>query len=169
MEIFRKSAFIILIFIVIAGTGCNTKDTGISKPIPDCFDGIKNQGEYGVDCGGPCSFPCPSKMTAYVDGSYWESAGSVTTLVATNVLRIDAGNSTGNISLNHHGPYETGTYALYEAQYENNVTNKTYFSDIGTITFTSWDQAEHIVSGTFSFTAWLNTGAADTVKITQGT
>jgi hypothetical protein len=24
------------------------------KPDPSCFDGIKNQGEQGVDCGGPC-------------------------------------------------------------------------------------------------------------------
>ncbi|MEK7574193.1 MAG: hypothetical protein AAB514_01530, partial [Patescibacteria group bacterium] len=27
------------------------------KPIPTCFDKIKNQGETGTDCGGPCS-PC---------------------------------------------------------------------------------------------------------------
>ena len=26
---------------------------------PTCYDGLKNQGELGVDCGGPCS-PCPS-------------------------------------------------------------------------------------------------------------
>lgn len=28
-----------------------------TKPEPTCFDGIKNQGELGVDCGGPCP-PC---------------------------------------------------------------------------------------------------------------
>ncbi|MBN2014301.1 MAG: hypothetical protein JW778_03895 [Candidatus Altiarchaeota archaeon] len=31
----------------------------ISKPKESCFDGIKNQGEEGVDCGGPCD-PCIS-------------------------------------------------------------------------------------------------------------
>ena len=25
-----------------------------TKPTPSCFDKIKNQGEYDVDCGGPC-------------------------------------------------------------------------------------------------------------------
>lgn len=25
------------------------------KPIPSCFDHIQNQGEIGVDCGGPCA------------------------------------------------------------------------------------------------------------------
>ena len=24
-----------------------------------CNDGIKNQGEIGVDCGGPCTTECP--------------------------------------------------------------------------------------------------------------
>lgn len=28
------------------------------KPSPSCFDGIQNQGEEGVDCGGPCVNVC---------------------------------------------------------------------------------------------------------------
>ncbi|MDI3543768.1 MAG: hypothetical protein PWQ28_49 [Candidatus Woesearchaeota archaeon] len=32
---------------------------GPCSPCPSCFDGIQNQGEEGIDCGGPCS-PCPS-------------------------------------------------------------------------------------------------------------
>lgn len=28
------------------------------KPAPSCFDGIQNQGEEGVDCGGPCAKVC---------------------------------------------------------------------------------------------------------------
>jgi hypothetical protein len=27
---------------------------GVCKPCPTCRDGIQNQGEKGVDCGGPC-------------------------------------------------------------------------------------------------------------------
>lgn len=29
------------------------------NPAPTCFDGIQNQGETGVDCGGPCIAICP--------------------------------------------------------------------------------------------------------------
>ena len=29
-----------------------------TEPEPTCYDGIKNDGEEGVDCGGPCK-PCP--------------------------------------------------------------------------------------------------------------
>ncbi len=35
------------------GYKCNKKAT--------CFDGIKNQGEYGVDCGRPCQLGCSDK------------------------------------------------------------------------------------------------------------
>jgi len=31
---------------------------GPCPPCPSCDDGIKNQGELGIDCGGPCK-PCP--------------------------------------------------------------------------------------------------------------
>ncbi|MFH0859927.1 MAG: hypothetical protein V1921_01890 [Candidatus Altiarchaeota archaeon] len=42
---------------------------GGSAPKPTCADGIRNQGEGGVDCGGPCD-PCPgSKVTTTVKAS----------------------------------------------------------------------------------------------------
>ncbi|HZV70127.1 MAG TPA: GEVED domain-containing protein [Saprospiraceae bacterium] len=31
-------------------------------PVPSCTDGIQNQGETGIDCGGPCA-PCPGTPT----------------------------------------------------------------------------------------------------------
>ena len=38
-----------------AGMGGN----GGTTPPPTCTDGLQNQGEKGIDCGGPCP-PCPS-------------------------------------------------------------------------------------------------------------
>lgn len=33
------------------------------KPAPSCFDNIQNQGEQGIDCGGPCAKVCiPSTL-----------------------------------------------------------------------------------------------------------
>jgi hypothetical protein len=31
---------------------------GLCPPCPTCYDGIQNQNETGIDCGGPCD-PCP--------------------------------------------------------------------------------------------------------------
>ncbi|OFY66828.1 MAG: hypothetical protein A3H98_10945 [Bacteroidetes bacterium RIFCSPLOWO2_02_FULL_36_8] len=38
-------------------TTCKKKDDDTVTPASKCSDGIQNQGETGVDCGGPCS-PC---------------------------------------------------------------------------------------------------------------
>ena len=34
----------------------------VKWPSPSCFDKKQNQGEEGVDCGGPCSFACPKRQ-----------------------------------------------------------------------------------------------------------
>ncbi len=39
---------------------------GPCEPCPTCNDGIMNQGEEGVDCGGPCE-PCPSCFDALLN------------------------------------------------------------------------------------------------------
>src|SRR5258708_7203484 len=44
------------------------------KPAPSCYDGKQNQGEEGVDCGGPCATVCiPSsiKSISVVDRVVW--------------------------------------------------------------------------------------------------
>ena len=54
--------FILSLFVsatVVLYTGCSKDDNeGDNTPVPTCTDGIQNQGETGVDCGGPCN-PCP--------------------------------------------------------------------------------------------------------------
>ncbi len=57
----------------------NQCNTTFNKPIewrtciytPTCDDGLKNQNETGVDCGGPCP-PCPSCTNGYQD---WNEEG----------------------------------------------------------------------------------------------
>jgi len=41
---------------------------------PSCSDGVQNQGEFGIDCGGPCSKLCRAQFTSPVViwGPRWE-------------------------------------------------------------------------------------------------
>jgi len=50
-----KQIFIANIFFLIIGLFIYF---GFIKKEPTCFDGIQNQGEEGIDCGGPCN-ACP--------------------------------------------------------------------------------------------------------------
>jgi hypothetical protein len=51
--------FLIIILLVIAWPAYHF----LYKP-PTCFDGIQNQGELGIDCGGPCQKLCASQAQA---------------------------------------------------------------------------------------------------------
>src|SRR5436853_6975316 len=51
---------LLLTFVAFALTTCKKKDDD-NTPAPTCSDGIQNQGETGVDCGGPCS-ACPTVL-----------------------------------------------------------------------------------------------------------
>lgn len=48
-----KQTIITLIFLSIL-SGCGFLIYHFNKPAPSCFDGIQNQGEEEIDCGGPC-------------------------------------------------------------------------------------------------------------------
>ena len=56
-----KQIIIALIFFsILFGFGFLIYSISI-KPDPSCEDGIKNQKEEGIDCGGPC-LPCPAEI-----------------------------------------------------------------------------------------------------------
>ncbi|MBN1644438.1 hypothetical protein JW851_00160 [Candidatus Woesearchaeota archaeon] len=44
---------------------CTPEYVPPAKPVASCFDGIQNQGEEGIDCGGPCA-PCRVEKPAWL-------------------------------------------------------------------------------------------------------
>ena len=58
-------------YIVIStnpSPNCTTFDIDMGVVVPTCSDGIMNQGETGIDCGGPCG-PCPTPTVQDCDGA----------------------------------------------------------------------------------------------------
>jgi hypothetical protein len=157
---------VFLSFVLFSSWGCGKTDEAISKPIPGCYDNIQNQGESGVDCGGPCQ-PCPGKMTAKIDGNLWESTSNVTTQVFNNTIYI-IGSNNSTISLRHIGPFTEGTFTQEEGLYTEFNGNQ-YSTQQCTITFTDWNETDSVVSGTFSFTGQHVGGINPPVQITEGT
>ena len=56
-----KRLVIVLIYVLIAAL-LGLAAYFIVKPKPTCFDGIQNQNEEGVDCGGPCVKKCETPV-----------------------------------------------------------------------------------------------------------
>lgn len=47
-----------ILFLVVLGGIISGIYSAFLKPAQSCFDNIQNQGEEGVDCGGPCKKSC---------------------------------------------------------------------------------------------------------------
>lgn len=70
----RRQLFItVLVLAVLAGAGLWVFQKFL--PVPSCMDAKQNQGEFGVDCGGPCA-PCELKHPKPVT-TFWAHAVKV--------------------------------------------------------------------------------------------
>jgi hypothetical protein len=95
-----------LALVLIIGT---VSFIALRKP-PTCFDGTRNQGELGIDCGGPCVLLC--KMSTRDPVVIWQRAFRIQQGIYTAAAYIENPNPTAEvISL----PY---TFILYDG---NNI------------------------------------------------
>ncbi len=66
--------------IINFAIGLGTTSTQVVAPAASCRDGVQNQNETGVDCGGPCTVSCPvpvSQASSGGSGSGGSSGSSV--------------------------------------------------------------------------------------------
>ena len=185
-----SGTFLFAALICMVYTGCKKKEaaesctdgiknqteTGVDCGGPctacaSCSDGIQNQGETGIDCGGPCT-PCPvATMSAVVDGTPWVATyTSCSNLSGTLAIQGTIPSSTKGISLAHSGTFAPGTYTLgsFDGNYAvSTPTTVNCIIQTGTITFTTFNTTTKTVSGTFSFNCTDNTTSVSQV-ITAG-
>ena len=156
---------LILAFSLVSG--CDKVDTAISD-VENCSDGILNNGEREIDCGGSNCQSCPAKMTAMVNGAEWKLSGatifSQVNPAGNSIFLTGTDSSLNSISLIHTGPFQEGTYTLTSGLYSTPQQN--YTSTQGDLIILEWDSEERFISGQFSFDA-VNT-IGDTIRIQEG-
>jgi hypothetical protein len=160
----------VLPLILLALSGCTNEDL---EPKANCKDGIKNQDELGVDCGGPCDETCPASMSAQVNGAGWTAAsGNITSAytAGSSTLNITGSPSASvfpRIQLVYLGALSPGSHALDPSTaYLPNLSSFIEFQS-GTISFTTIDSRNRVLSGGFSFTC-ADTAAGVTYSVTNG-
>lgn len=139
---------------------------------PSCADGIRNQNETAVDCGGSCD-PCYPRMSATVDHQYWISGSRNAQLSGPGTIRIYGTGSLQSIILFYSGPFTEGTLQVgsyFQGEYRD--SNGTLFeSTDGSIQFHQFDTVERKIAGIYSFEAkegvGLTTKAIDSGIFTE--
>ena len=88
---------------------------------PTCSDGVQNQGETGVDCGGPCSLVCQGQALEPI--VLWAKSFQVTGNVWNAVAYVQ------NPNVNSSAKHQTYEFDLYD-QSNGKIASRTGSIDI---------------------------------------
>ena len=176
MKRLSNHLFITIFFLSLISYSCEKLDPpSISEPIPPtCSDGIQNQGETEVDCGGPCA-PCSRALipilTAVIGGSSYE-ANAISAFYEDDTLNIMgqiSGQNT-NLLVKVFTNFEKDTVIIEEGRstFSGSLGGRTLQLNSleGMLIFTVKNQTEQFLSGTFNFSALDQN--QDTVQVTDG-
>lgn len=171
-NIVKAKLYFILILITVASTSCMKQEAqtdNIPQAAASCNDGIMNQGETDIDCGGPCPV-CLGNITAKVNNADFNAAsGTISSFYNNSSLFMTGTSTPGTLSLIYLGPLNTGTYSNCQGLFTSSATSQSYTTNNATVTFTSFNFADSVAAGTFSFDAInLNVAPPDTVHVTNG-
>jgi hypothetical protein len=122
---------------------------------PSCADGIMNQNETGVDCGGPCD-PCYARLSAKISGNEWYATSRNAFISAPGTMRIYGTNGSYNITLFYSGPFAAGTVSAgstFRAELRDSSGTLYNSTTTGSISFAVFDTAQKTMTGIYDFTA----------------
>lgn len=159
-----------IIFSVITTLFCVTLSSSCSKDTKSttatCTDGIQNQDETGIDCGGAncsaCStsqdLPLIATITLNGSASNWKPplGNSSATVSNANTLLIVGNINSTQISLKYTGSFQQGNGLNAIANYSNG--NDICSNQAATINFSSFNTTTKKISGTFAFQGTTTTG-----------
>lgn len=164
-------SFFILVSLLFVFNSCSKSN---DQKVENCFDGIQNQGETGIDCGGPCFFTCPMAMTAKVNGNSWVAdtskiqASYNSTSKQLTLTGSIAATLYPRIQLISYGTLQAGSRTLDNASsYTPDISAFVDFNS-GTISLTEVDTRNKIIKGTFNFSC-TDTASGTNYVITDGT
>jgi hypothetical protein len=160
----------ILFFAGIVFHSCTKNDPPV---IANCFDGIKNQDEAEIDCGGVC-FPCPKIMKAKINGNSWVADTSkIKASYSDGATTFQLTGSTENIypqiSLVYLGSFSTGSHTLdHSTSFSNGLSGFVVFNS-GTVNISTLENrgSDRLLNGTFNLTC-TDTSSATVYNITEG-
>lgn len=164
----------VLIFLCIGAGSCKkqTAEGGADLNNPNCFDGIKNQDEMGIDCGGVCGNPCNGLVTCNINGSAFTSSNAYGIINQSassfQVIANDSVSPYRNIQLAYTGSFTPGVKTAQGIYFViTGITYKYYnINTSTTLSITSFDTQNKLVSGNFTFKGFAS--ATDSVMISNG-
>jgi hypothetical protein len=136
---------------------------------PSCADGIMNQDENAVDCGGLCD-PCYPRLSASLNEAPWNSTSRNAFLSGPGTLRIYGTDQFKSVTLYYSGPFSSGsipTGTNFTCEFRDENGNLFSSSNVGSITFSTFDTINKKVSGIYNVNV-EDFGTGATISVSNG-
>ncbi len=162
-----RCLFLFLIILGLIHASCRDE-----SPVGgSCFDGIKNQNELDIDCGGVCVKKCTPVMRAYINGNLWEADSVSASYQQSSQTFILRGRRKSSfyplIQIIYIGPLTVGEYSLDPSSgYVSNLSAFVTFNS-GSLQITSINSGERLMEGTFRLTC-TDATSGTIYEVTEG-
>lgn len=103
----KRKLIVLLVVLVALGVVLGLPLFLTFYKAPSCFDGVQNQGEEGIDCGGPCARLCQAGFAPPAE--LWATSSEV----VSGVYNLLAYSANPNISVS--APNVSYDFKLYDA------------------------------------------------------
>lgn len=167
----KQLLIIALGIVLVTSCGKDDDDNSVAPIVATCSDGVQNQGETGVDCGGPCtacvSVPVSGQICAMVDGVQFASSSAIGSLNGTTLSIIGSKLNGENITIMLTPTFAVGTVPLTSGRYFSFTTSPDITFLSGTCQFGKFDVVNKLLTGSFSFSYRENI-SNNIVNVTAG-
>ncbi len=152
--IIAKCTLFLLLTMFVAG--CNTPAN--NSPVTTCTDGIQNQNETGVDCGGPCQACAVTPTGYYLTGQL----GGVSTSASGSNAALPSGSSYYGSNGEHRAVSAGGVWYSPSYDVKGSLVMHKNFLNHGP-QFTTAELASLYQPGTYNFC--VNNGTSEGIEL----
>lgn len=160
---------LLLLFVIFSLVVTISSCEKTVEKVVNCTNGIKDNDEKEIDCGGSCD-PCPdpATLTCNINSYSFEGVSSQTYAgrLGPSLRVYSYSYSSGYLKfmfiphdVNVPTQLSTGDF-IYNGESYVMGQNAQQVYDTGTVVITSIDTLRHIMSGTFGFSARRTTGSS---------
>ncbi|MEI2758084.1 MAG: hypothetical protein V9G42_01485 [Bacteroidia bacterium] len=167
----KTASYILILIATLMLSACQKQEAETDNEpqvAATCDDGIMNQGETDIDCGGPCPL-CQATMTAMVDADTFKAVfNTITSKYANGAFFVSGSSDLGSLTIIYSGSLSIGTVSNAQATFVKNSTSVTYIASTANLTFNTINVTDSTAEGMFSFNAINFNSPTDTVKVMNG-
>jgi hypothetical protein len=123
----------------------------VPQPAPTCNDGVRNQGETDIDCGGPCPACRPVMLALINNDSFTANQNTIVSYSLPNAFYMTGSSNAGSISIILPEPLALGNFSNAQGLFISSLNGKNYISSMANLSISNLSFTDSTATGSFDF------------------